>query len=104
MNKDGTAWFGTRTSPGIVVRVNLTVFPLIREDALTLNTGEDELRSSIMAWPYAYFAYVRTIWLGLVGERVSVSDTHTYPHAPPLRRVHYVTSINQALDCNWSDR
>jgi hypothetical protein len=52
---NGYAYFGTSTSPGIVVRVRLSDFT--RVGALTLNTGENSLYTSVIdaANGYAYF-------------------------------------------------
>jgi len=52
---NGYAYFGTDTSPGMVVKVNLATFT--RVGALTLNTGENSLFSAVIDQPngYAYF-------------------------------------------------
>ncbi|EKU21526.1 hypothetical protein NGA_0418310, partial [Nannochloropsis gaditana CCMP526] len=47
------AYFGTITSPGIVVRLDLTTFR--RLDNVTLNAGEDYLYSAVISGDYAYF-------------------------------------------------
>src|SRR5438874_1823330 len=51
----GFAYFGTDTSPGIVVKVRLS--DLTRVGALTLNPGEDSLATAVIdsANGYAYF-------------------------------------------------
>src|SRR2546428_7771099 len=51
----GFAYFGTETSPGIVVKVRLADFT--RVGALTLNPGEDLLSSAVIdsTGGYAYF-------------------------------------------------
>jgi hypothetical protein len=51
----GYAYFGTFTSPGVVVKVRLSDFT--RVAALTLNSGESYLRSAVIdpADGYAYF-------------------------------------------------
>src|SRR3989449_11640570 len=55
---NGFAYFGTSTSPGIVVKIRLSDFT--RVGALTLNTGEDYLLSAVIdtASGFAYFGAV----------------------------------------------
>src|SRR5436309_1754887 len=52
---NGFAYFGTSTSPGIIVKVRLSDFS--RVGALTLNTGEDSLISAVIDTTkgFAYF-------------------------------------------------
>ena len=51
---DGThAYFGTNSSPGRVVKVNLAT--MTRVSAVTLNAGEDNLRSAVTDGTHAYF-------------------------------------------------
>jgi len=45
--------YRTITSPGIVVRLDLTTFR--RLDNVTLNAGEDYLYSAVISGDYAYF-------------------------------------------------
>src|SRR5439155_21235918 len=68
---NGFAYFGTGTSPGVVVRVSLSDFT--RVGALTLNTGEANLFSAVIDSAYG-FAYFGTFTSLVVVVNVSVSD------------------------------
>jgi len=52
-NAPVAAIYRTDTSPGIVVKVDLTTFT--RVGAVTLNTGESRLYSAVVSGNYAYF-------------------------------------------------
>jgi len=52
-NAPVAAIYRTYTSPGIVVKVDLTTFT--RVGAVTLNTGEENLASAVVSGNYAYF-------------------------------------------------
>ena len=72
----GYAYFGTYTSPGIIVRVRLSDFT--RVDALTLNTGEDDLFSAVMD-PVQGFAYFGTLTSPGIVVKIDLAQ-------PPVRR------------------
>jgi hypothetical protein len=67
----GHAYFGTYTSPGVVVKVRLSDFT--RVDALTLNGGEIYLRSAVID-PDGGHAYFGTITQPGVVVKVRLSD------------------------------
>ncbi len=67
----GFAYFGTGTSPGIVVKVRLSDFT--RVGALTLNTGEDLLASAAID-PVGGFAYFGTDTSPGIVVKVRLSD------------------------------
>lgn len=50
---NGYAFFGTRTSPGKIVRIRLSDFT--RVDAITLTSGENDLYTASQSGNYAYF-------------------------------------------------
>jgi hypothetical protein len=72
---DTHAYFGTDTSPGRVVKVELAT--LARVDALTLDDGENGLYSAVSDGTHAYFGTVtspgRVVKVNL-GEREPASD------------------------------
>jgi len=72
---NGFAYFGTVTSPGIIVKVRLSDFT--RVAALTLNPGENYLYSAVIdtANGFAYFGVLQT----MAPVSSSKSDCRTSP-------------------------
>ncbi|MGB2909298.1 MAG: hypothetical protein WBB55_01830 [Anaerolineales bacterium] len=67
----GYAYFGTGTSPGVVVKVRLSDFT--RVGALTLNSGENDLYSAVID-PVGGYAYFGTYTSPGVVVKVRLSD------------------------------
>ena len=65
------AYFGTNTTPGIVVKVNLSNFT--REGAVTFSTGENQLYSAVIS-PTGDYAYFGTYTSPGLIIRVLVAD------------------------------
>jgi len=67
----GFAYFGTDTSPGVIVKVRLSNFT--RVGSLVLNTGEDHLQSAVID-PAGGFAYFGTRTYPGIVVKIRLSD------------------------------